>query len=114
MSLTPARKSHRLRWLMALALIVGLAVLLFGRSVQRQMISCLVLRSEWAGEATVRELIETAPDPAAMVWRLWRTRKIPHRLLVVEYLKAAALLQPALCRQMRPLLLEAALDADMD
>ncbi len=78
------------------------------------MLLYVVLHSEGAGEATVRELIETTPDPAGVVWRLWRTRKIPHRLLVVEYLKAAALTQPALCRQMRPLLLEAALDADMD
>ena len=49
-----------------------------------------------------------------MLWRLWRTRKIPHRLLVLEYLKTAAFTEPELCREMRPLLIEATLDADMD
>ena len=114
MSPTLAKPHDRLRWLIALALVIALAALLFGRSMQRQMILCTVVHSEWADANTVQELIETTPDRAAMILRLWQTRKISHRLLVVEYLKAAALSQPGLCRQLRPLLLEAALDADMD
>ena len=109
-----AKRSSRLRWLLAAVLVLGLGALFFGRSIERQILQFAVLHSEGADEAAVQHLIQTAPDPAAMLWRLWRTRKIPHRLLVLEYLKTAAFTQPELCREMRPLLIEAAMDADMD
>lgn len=109
-----AKRSSRLRWLLAIALILGVGALLFGRSIHRQILQYAVLHAEGTDEETFKELVDNAKDPAPLLWRLWRTRKIPQRLLVLEHLKLAASTNPELCRQMRPLLIEAALDPDLD
>ncbi len=107
-------RGSRLRWLLALVLILGVGALLFGRSIHRQIFEYTVLHAEGMDEETFKELIDNAKDPRALLWRLWRTRKIPQRLLVLEHLKLAASTNPELCRQIRPLLIEAALDPDLD
>ncbi len=116
MTVTPkiAKRRPHIRWLLALALILGAGALLFGRSIHRQIFEYTVLHSEGTDEESFKELIDNTKDPAPLLWRLWRTRKIPHRLLVLEHLKLAASTNPELCRQMRLLLIEATLDPDLD
>jgi thiol-disulfide isomerase/thioredoxin len=72
----------------------------------------LVLRSENPEEAVVDELTKAASDPVAILERLWKTGRIPHRALAISYLKNNAVADHALLRRADAMVLEAAADVD--
>src|SRR5439155_7376419 len=76
--------------------IVGLLAALFWRPIDRAVLTKLVLQSEKPAGTTVNDLVTQARDPAAFLETLWRTDKIPHRLLAITYLKEHASSQTAL------------------
>ncbi len=100
-------------WIFA-GCVIGILALLFWRPINRAVVTKLVFQSEKPAGTLVNDLVTEATDPAAFLERLWRTDKIPHRLLAITYLKEHAGSQAALLERMESLLLVAAKDGDLE
>jgi thiol-disulfide isomerase/thioredoxin len=98
----------------AAALVVAAAAVLFGRPLQRELIAGRVVRSPSTTEAVIQELITGARQPARMIERLWQTRFVPHRRFVINHVNGLVPADRELFQQVRPLVLQAAHDADED
>ena len=106
------RAPHRLKWLLALLIGIGSTAILFRKPVQEAVLLRSFLTSESASEPAFFALAEVAKDRFALLLRIWNTKKIPHRMLVVTYLKDNAGARPDSYRRDESLLLSATMDAD--
>src|SRR5690348_17027872 len=101
---------RRLKWLLAILLVVGIAGILFRKSIQDAVLLRSFLMSSSPAEATFRELADRASDPFVLVQKVWASEKIPHRALVAGYLKDQAVTSPELLKRAEPLLMSAVTD----
>ncbi len=111
-------RSHRLtarerRALIALGLLALVALVLW-RPIRHQVLTALVLRSDAPSEAVLTEVVEGTSHPARTLERLWRAGSFSGRAFVVSYLQQNQGTDPALVRQMAPVLEEAVWDADLE
>lgn len=111
---TPKQRPPLRKGLLAAALVVAAVAVLFGRTLQRELIAWRVVRSPSANEAVIQELITGARQPARMIERLWQTRRVPHRRFVINHVNGLVPADLELFQQVRPLVLQAAHDADED
>lgn len=111
----PGRKlKSREKWLLAGAAVLGIFALLFGGGISRAVTAWLVLHSEKPAPATVTELAAKLRNPASFLERLWRTDKIPHRVLAISVIKDRVRTDPAFFAQVEPLVLGAVADPDLE
>jgi peroxiredoxin len=103
---------RRLKWLLVLLVVVGSAAILFRKPIQEAVLLRSFLMSDSASEPAFIALAEGAKDRFALLLRIWNTKKIPHRMQVVTYLKDNAGARPDLYRRDELLLLSAAMDVD--
>jgi thiol-disulfide isomerase/thioredoxin len=94
--------------------VTGLFAALLWRPINRSILTEAVFRAQRPAQSLVNEVIGQAKDPAAVLERLWRTEKIPHRVLAITYLKEHASTSRALLQRMNGLLLAAAADGDLE
>lgn len=98
-------------------LFAGLALILLAlilwRPLQQQCAAYFLLRSEAPSREALSATVEQAGDPAPLLLRLWKTRRIPHRQFVLAHLSTASTTSPALVSALEPILLEAAADPDI-
>ena len=104
----------REKWLLAGATVLGIFALLFGSEVSRRVTTWLVLRSEKPTPNTVIDLAAKLRNPAPFLERLWRTDRIPHRLLAMSFIKQHVQADPALFAQVESLVLAAVSDPDLE
>jgi hypothetical protein len=104
--------NHRLKWLLALLVVVGLAAILFRKPVQDAVLLQSLLTSDSVSETAFLALADGAKDRFAFLQRIWSTQKIPHRTLVATYLKDSAAAYPDLYRRAESLLVSATMDVD--
>ena len=108
---TPRRQLRpREKWLLAGMAVLAIFALLFGSEVSGRVTAWLVLRSEKPTPNTVIDLAAKLRNPAPFLERLWRTDRIPHRLLAMSFIKQHVQADPALFAQMEPMILEAVSD----
>jgi thiol-disulfide isomerase/thioredoxin len=91
-----------------------LVALLFGGRIQREFFTFLVLHSASTTEAVVHDLVNQAAQPERMLDRLWGSRRLSQRRLVINYLRDRVPADAAFFPRVRALVLEAAHDADED
>ena len=103
---------RRLKWLLVLLACVGLAAILFRKPIQQAVLLRSLLMSDSASEPAFLALVDGAKDRFALLQRIWNRKKIPHRALVVTYLKDNAGARPDSYRRDESLLLSATMDAD--
>lgn len=106
----PARNRIALLAGGGLALCLGL----FWRPLQHGLLTSLLLRAEAPSSEVLREAVEQADDPAALLGRFWRTQRIPHREFVMRYLEQKTGSDPALFQALEPIILEATGDPDFE
>ncbi len=87
--------------------------MIFWRPVQQRFLAFLLLSSEAPSEEALSEAVEQAGDPQSFLRALWRTRRIPDREFVLNYLSRAATSDSNLLRAMEPLVMEATADPDI-
>lgn len=115
---SPSGQRRRLRRrernaLIALGVLV-LAALVFWRPVRHYVLTAGVLRSDAPSEAVLTEVVEGASHPARTLERIWRAGSFSGRAFVVSYLQRSQSSDPALVRQMSPVLEEAVWDAELE
>lgn len=116
MTLEPksSNPNRRLPYLLGIALLVLLAALLFGRHIRQEVTLQLLARADRPNVDTLYATLEQSSHPAAVLQRLWDTRRIPHRLCVLQYLRTTAALHPDLAQAMQPLIVSATRDPDAE
>lgn len=77
----------RERSLLAGLAVLGVCAAVLWRPIQRHWLTWLVVRAEAPAQSLVDGLVESDPDPGALLNRLWGTEKIPHRLAVLDHLQ---------------------------
>ncbi|MBI4657579.1 MAG: redoxin domain-containing protein [Verrucomicrobia bacterium] len=102
------------KWLVIATAVFGLLAVLLWRPVQRELLAKLVLRSDTANETAVDQVASQLEDPVPWLERLWRSDKIPHRVLAVSYLKRNAVQNASRVERARSMLLAAASDGDLE
>jgi thiol-disulfide isomerase/thioredoxin len=115
MSLTNHPTTNRLRpRAVVFAGLAGIALLLlFRQRIQNELFIWLTLRAELPNESAVEEFLANSSDPTALLQRLWKTEKIPHRALVVNFLREHVPGDARLSKESESLLLAAASDGDL-
>jgi thiol-disulfide isomerase/thioredoxin len=99
--------------------ILGAGILLIAGTLaareyfKRQALSA-VLSSDAPTDAAMNAYVAAAKDPAAALNDLWTTRRIPHRLFVLSYIRDHARTDPALWQRLRPFVLESITFADAE
>jgi len=106
------RAPRRLNWLLVLLVGVSTSAILFRKPIQEVVLLRSFLMSDSASEPAFLALVDGAKDRFALLLRIWNTKKIPHRTLVVTYLKDYASARPDSYRRDEWLLLSATKDAD--
>lgn len=106
----------RRRNIIALALGAAvLAAIFFARpSLQRWAQTVAILRSEAPSGQSIDELLESSPDPTALMRRLWSTGRIPHRTYVLNHLRRREPGNTPWSSDLRKLVLEATGYGDVD
>jgi hypothetical protein len=114
-SVRPSKRfTPRERWaLCALGLFALLAFVLW-RPVRHYVLTAGVLRSDAPSEAVMTEVVDGAAQPARALEQIWRAGSFSGRSFVVRQLLLRLNSDAALVRQMKPLLEEAAFDADLE
>jgi hypothetical protein len=85
----------------------------FWRPLEQKWTVHLLLRASSPSEEVVFTAIDDASDQPELLWQLWRTQKLPHRQLVLNYL-SKNVLKAGLLDTMEPLLISAAQDPDVE
>jgi len=113
---TKAQSSRLARNRRALGLlaVIALAALAFWQPIRHYVLTAGVLRSDAPSEAVLTEVAEGTSDPAPILERIWRAGSFSGRSFVVSHLLRRCSSDAALVRQMKPLLEEAAFDADLE
>lgn len=93
---------------------LALFLALFWHPLQHGILTALLLRAEAPSPEVLREAVEQAGDPTALLRRFWRTQRIPDREFVVRYLAQKADHDWALFRALEPIVLEATGDPDLE
>lgn len=113
-----AKKKFKLKrremWSLLVLTFVGISAVFLWRPINQAVLTALVVRSEKPAATVVNGLVAQAKDPAALLERLWRTDKIPHRVLAISYLKEHANSDSALVERLEALVLAAAEDGDFE
>jgi peroxiredoxin len=109
----PTKAAARYQRLALAAAGLFLLVVVFGRAIQRELLVFLVIRSEAPDASVVQTLIDQSADSATLLQRLWKSQKIPHRLLVMSHLNSVGAGNPDLIKQMHSVLVEATRDIDL-
>src|SRR5262245_46934544 len=99
---TPTNAAPRCQRLALAGAVLFLLVVVFGRAIQRELLAFLVVRSEAPDPSVVQTLIDQSANSAAFLQRLWKSKKIPHRLLVMNHLNTVGPGNPDLVKQMHP------------
>jgi thiol-disulfide isomerase/thioredoxin len=109
----PTKAAARYQRLALAAAVLFLLVVVFGRAIQRELLAFLVIRSEAPDASVVQTLIDQSANSAAFLQRLWKSQKVPHRLLVMNHLNSVGAGNPDLVKQMHPVVVEATRDVDL-
>src|SRR5215510_14519739 len=109
----PTKATARYQRLALVAAVLFLLVVVFGRAIQRELLAFLIIRSQAPDVAIVQTLIDQSAKSATFLRRLWKSQKIPHRLMVVSYLNTVGAGNPELVKQVHPVLVEATRDVDL-
>lgn len=91
-----------------------LLVVLFWRPLQGQFLDFFLVRAEAPSEEILTTAVEQAGNPGALLNRLWRTERVPHRQFVINYLDRNRTTKPYLFEALKPLLFEAIADPDVE
>src|SRR5437588_10370727 len=105
---------RREKWWILILIIIGVFSALFWRPINQAILTESLIRAEKPAQTAVDELLTEAKYPTVLLERLWRTEKIPHRVVAVTYLKEHALTRSALLGQMETLLFAAAMEGDLE
>lgn len=108
------KRNRNDKWLLLVPVLFGLVASLFWRPIQRELLASLTLRADTANETAVDEVASRSADPLRWIEQLWRSKKIPHRLLAVSYLRRNAPQNHPLIERAQSLLLTAARDGDFE
>lgn len=95
-------------WLLALAAF-GVAALVWGKSLQRECMIQLLLRSNAPSPDVLSDVVKQSRHPEPLLMRFWQTQRIPDRHFVLTYLDDETNLSPA----MESLAMQATRDPDI-
>ncbi len=104
----------RARNFAAAALLLGLVLVaaLFHRQISRSWAVYLLLNSRSPREEYFDTLAKGSRNPVAFLSRCWATGRIPHRELVMEFLRNRAASNPPWLQRAEPLMIAGSADAD--
>ncbi len=105
--------NRRVRWLLAVAVVCGVAALAFGDAIRRAIYFQLAINAPTVDRSKMVEFIESRKRPFEWLKRLWDAQKIPHRQLVIQYLREHIKRNGELWQKSRPLVLKATRDVDV-
>ncbi len=78
--------TKRLKILLTAVTLTLLLAATLGDQAANQLTAYLLLRQSSSDDHAVRDVVETAGNPAKMLQRFWATKKVPHRYAVMRYL----------------------------
>src|SRR3974377_317478 len=97
----------------AVLLLLAVTWVFFHRQVNQSLGVALLLRSPSPRDEVFEQLASDLADPTALLERCWATAKVPHRQLVVSYLRNQATANPTCFTIAQPLVLSETVDAAM-
>ena len=109
----PSGATCRTYVLGSVLVLLGCAWLLFHRQVQQTLDMALLLRSEDPSDEAFEQVSAGLSDPVPLLQRLWDTGKVPHRQMVISFLRAQATTNASWFTHAQSLVLAGASDPDM-
>ena len=104
--------NKRLQILLSIAVIVGITAIGFGSQIGNALTTAILLRQESPDALAVQSVLETAKHPDTVARRFWETERIPHRYIVLSYLKDRTIGETSLSPDSERILMDAASDVD--
>ena len=110
----PPKLSRREKWVLAVGAAIAALLIVLRSPLNQAVADRFVLRIPNPSHDALERRFARQSNPVLELERLWDTRGTPHRLVAMEALRDQWVRQPVLQARLRPLLLEALSDGDLD
>src|ERR1041384_1204082 len=97
----------------AVLVLLGCAWILFHRQLQLRLSVALLLHSQSPNEEAFEQIPAGVSDPVPILERLWNTGKVPHRQMVISFLRDQATINANWFKNVQKLVLAGTSDPDM-